>query len=608
MGEEEEPKLKYSRLSPNLQDIISQDAISCLAVSQRFMALGTHTGVVHLMDLIGTPVKEWKAHSGTVNQIAIDDHEEFFASAGSDGNVIVSSLYSNDQTTYPYKRPVLGVQLEPGYAKSTLKQFLYGGLAGTLLLSGRGWFGNSVTTLDQGQGSIFSLAWRKSMVIWANEKGVYVHDLVSSNKIGHIDRDQDMSPDLFRCSIIFCSDSEFMYSWANSVKVVKIQERNQMDLASGLAPKYLEVTHQFKTDFIVSGLAPFEGNIMLLAFMLDLEDVPDVPLEPKPKVKSEPPEIYIVDLDGNEIANDLLSIPGYELFHANDYRLEFLLGESVQENAYYVVSPKDVILAKPRDVIDHVAWLVQNESYAQALEIVESDKTRYTERQREEAILEIGTKYLKALFESKDYVTAALQCPKILKNEKKLWEEWVYKFADQQQMKTIYTSIPTENPVLSHSVYEMVLSEFLNGDLRILLDIVQTWPSAIYSGETMIKAVEMKLKGSATDTLLRTILIELCVRNQQYEKAVFHGMICRLPGQVELISTHNLINFLQKNVLLLLEYERDIAPKPVIAGTDVVDKKQLLRNLKESKGLTLLLQHIDHCPVCSTNPASKSRA
>jgi vacuolar protein sorting-associated protein 41 len=604
--DEEEPRLKYSRLTGNLVQVLIQDAISSLSVSNRFIALGTHSGSLHLIDLMGVPVKEWKCHQSTITQISIDDNEEFIASSSGDGTVVISSLYNNDKQTYYYKRPVHGVQLEKEYSKKPSKQFIYGGAAGTLLLSGRGWFGTSVTTIDQGQGSILSISWRGTVVVWANEQGIDLYDIPTSTKFGHIDKDAGPRPEIFRCNFVWVNDEQFMYSWGDCVKVVDICQRSQMDIGSGMSQKYIQISHQFKTDFVVSGLAPFEGGILLLAYLIDIDQfIQEEAKLDSSKKKFEPPEIYIVDMNGNEVANDLLSIPGYELFHANDYRLEYLKGETNSENSYYILSPKDIILAKPRDVFDHVEWLVDCGKYRDALELVEANKSQYVERQLEEAMLTIGCKYLDSLFTQNDFITAALICPKILKKEKDLWEEWVYKFADKHQIKAIYALIPTSNPVLSHTVYEMVLYEFLTNDLCIYLDIVQTWPSNIYSAETMIMAVEMNLKGEKDTTLLRKILVELCSSIKQYEKATYYGMLLRNPLQVELIETHNLINFLDSNILLVLQYERDVIPKPYLENSEIVDPTQLLRDLQNSKGATLLLNHSDHISVFSFNSSHR---
>ena len=51
--EEAEPKLKYERLSSDLKAILKKDVASCLAVHSKFLILGTHWGVIHILDAMG---------------------------------------------------------------------------------------------------------------------------------------------------------------------------------------------------------------------------------------------------------------------------------------------------------------------------------------------------------------------------------------------------------------------------------------------------------------------------------------------------------------------------------------------------------------------------
>jgi len=41
--------------------------------------------MIHILDLTGNSVKRFKCHSGTINQISIDDNGEYIASASDDG-------------------------------------------------------------------------------------------------------------------------------------------------------------------------------------------------------------------------------------------------------------------------------------------------------------------------------------------------------------------------------------------------------------------------------------------------------------------------------------------------------------------------------------------
>lgn len=56
--EEEEPRLKYQRLGSSVTEILRQDAASCLCVSDKLLALGTHDGTIHVLDFAGNEVRK----------------------------------------------------------------------------------------------------------------------------------------------------------------------------------------------------------------------------------------------------------------------------------------------------------------------------------------------------------------------------------------------------------------------------------------------------------------------------------------------------------------------------------------------------------------------
>ena len=72
--EETEPKLKYERLSADLKAILKKDVASCLAVHNKFLILGSHWGVTHLLDAMGNslPSRQSHAHTITVNQVSVE--------------------------------------------------------------------------------------------------------------------------------------------------------------------------------------------------------------------------------------------------------------------------------------------------------------------------------------------------------------------------------------------------------------------------------------------------------------------------------------------------------------------------------------------------------
>lgn len=54
--EEEEPRLKYQRMGGSIPSLLASDTASCIAVSERMIALGTHGGTVHILDFLGNQV------------------------------------------------------------------------------------------------------------------------------------------------------------------------------------------------------------------------------------------------------------------------------------------------------------------------------------------------------------------------------------------------------------------------------------------------------------------------------------------------------------------------------------------------------------------------
>jgi WD40 repeat protein len=140
-GEDEEPRLKYQRLGGSVPSLLSSDAASCLTVAERIIALGTHDGTVHLLDFQGNQVREFRAHTATVNEVSIDSNGEFVGSCSDDGTVVISSLYTDEKEKFDYQRPMKAVALDPEYSRKTSRQFVAGGLAGQLLFISKGWLG-----------------------------------------------------------------------------------------------------------------------------------------------------------------------------------------------------------------------------------------------------------------------------------------------------------------------------------------------------------------------------------------------------------------------------------------------------------------------------------
>ncbi|KAJ2966671.1 hypothetical protein NUW54_g13739 [Trametes sanguinea] len=209
--EEEEPALKYERLGGIAHQFLQKDSASTLAYANQRLALGTHGGMLHILDLSGQHIKSLRAHSASVLDISMDAAGDFIATASIDGQVVVHSLSGAETPSFNMKRPVRTVALEPNFAKSSTRSLVSGGMAGNLVLHEKGWLGYKETILHSGEGPIWQVRWRDNLIAWANDLGVKIYDTHSQIRITFIERPAD-SPraDLFKCTLHWQDESTLL--------------------------------------------------------------------------------------------------------------------------------------------------------------------------------------------------------------------------------------------------------------------------------------------------------------------------------------------------------------------------------------------------------------
>ena len=123
---------------------------------------------------------------------------------------------------------------------------------------------------------------------------------------------------------------------------------------------------------------------------------------------AERPELRIISRAGEELSTDALSVSGFQSWSCNDYILtEFDQDSTGKTKGYLVLSPKDVIVVRPRDRKDHIAWLVERKHYEEALEQIEIMESEGTETID---ATEIGQRYIEHLVgEGKEHTYVAIR-------------------------------------------------------------------------------------------------------------------------------------------------------------------------------------------------------
>ncbi|KAN0061073.1 Vacuolar protein sorting-associated protein 41 [Thecaphora frezii] len=621
--EETEPSLKYSRVKGSATDILSKDSASAFAVSPRFMALGTHGGMVYILDVEGNLIKGFRSHTASILDIDIDSTCEFVASASMDGMVSVSALSTSEQYVFDFKRPMRCIALEPNFGRKSTRALVCGGMAGALVQREKSWFGHKEVVLHAGEGPIYTTKWRSNLIAWANDRGVRIYDTNVHQRISFISAPAaNIRADLYRCSLYWQDDRTLLVAWADHIKIAKVKERRPAQtLGPSLGPLgsqqpqlYVEITAIFKLDCMISGIAPYGLDYLVLAYITEevyqgdgvaVEDDPDA----HRRREALRPELRIISRAGEELSSDVLSLNNFSRFQCNDYLLvpseearaysaavmtNRRVRSEPEASTYYVVSPKDIVVSRPRDERDHVEWLLERKKYEAALVKVEAMGKR-TAKERGFDAEEIGKKYLNWLVEEDRYDQAAKVASKILGRNVQAWEDWIFLFVEKGKLGTAIPFIPTSDPTLSGLVYDMILAHFLQTDPEMLLSTIREWPPEIYSTQAVVIAIEDRLSREKSNTLLMECLAELFIRNRQPSKALPYFLRLRRPNVFDLIRENNLFTAVQDQALLLIEFEEDIRAK----GKDDTGEKaeSVAPTSKHGAAIELLVDHTHSIPI-----------
>ena len=198
-----------------------------------------------------------------------------------------------------------------------------------------------------------------------------IYDTSSNQRIGYVDRGAEAPrAELFKCSLLWKDNSTLVIAWADFIKVVRIRSRSRSQINTGLPALSVEMTGIYQVDCMVAGIAVYQSHFAVLAYIPPdsyQNEATDDPQEQRRKAANRP-ELRLID-KGEELSADALSLSNFHMYSCNDYL--FVKSRRSDEAAYFVVSPADVIIARPRDEADHIAWLVDQERFEEALEAVE---------------------------------------------------------------------------------------------------------------------------------------------------------------------------------------------------------------------------------------------
>jgi hypothetical protein len=224
------------------------------------------------------------------------------------------------------------------------------------------------------------------------KQGVKIYDTSSGTRIGYIDRGANAPrAELYQCTLLWKDDQTLLIAWADYIKIVRVRPRQRA--AANSPPLVIEMTAIYQVDCMISGIASYGSSYVILAYVPPdayVNEATDNPAEQRRKAANRP-ELRIIN-KGEEVSADALSLANFHMYGCNDYGL--IKSRRTGEEVFFVVSPADVIVVRPRDEADHIEWLVERERYEEALDAAEKLQSAHGNALDAKAI---GVKYIQHL-------------------------------------------------------------------------------------------------------------------------------------------------------------------------------------------------------------------
>lgn len=579
-SDEPEPQLVYDRIKGEIPSIVSKDAVSCVAVHAKFMAVGTHWGKIYILDHLGNKVQpDVMLANSSVTQISIDNRGEFIASC-SENKAFVNGLMTSDHNfMLRCDRIINTIAIDPFFASpSSERRFVTGD--DRVTLHSRNFFNKYIKT-EIGHpdgGKVMNIKWSGEFIAWATDSSVRVYDVGLKVLIAFFKKDHDakLRSDIYPCSLFFSTPRDLLIAWGDSVKVCQIKDRprNQVSSNSQLAsqpPKYMEITCMFTINFCIAGISWLDKeNIVVLTVDKDILDA-----------TGSTPQMLILQPQGsqeaNEISSDILSPRHYQSFQCKDYHLESL----IEDGIYFIVCPKDVILAKQREDDDHITWLLERKKFSDALEAINNSRNL-----RKYTLSQVGHQYMDFLIErgfEEDIEAAAALAPSVCGKTKSLWEQ-VYKTFDAiDRLQTLAPHLPKKKGdfVLDNDIYESVLKAFMKDNSEGFLKLIRSWPKDLYrSKNVMHDCMDVLQFDPKNENLLRGLALMYTNESRHDKSLEIYLQIGDHDQVFELISRFDLYDTLKERLEFLMQLNPREASKLLLDNQDKIPVDHVISKLK----------------------------
>ena len=264
-------------------------------------------------------------------------------------------------------------------------------------------------------------------------------------------------------------------------------------------------------------------------------------------------------------------------------------GRLLPETTAYIVSPRDIVVARSRNWDDRVGWLLARGKVEAALGMA----TAHAAELKAHRVMDIAEVHIGSLLRAGEHTQAAQTCVVHLGRNPELWSRWLRAFATVGALTHIAPHVPVSNPQLPPEAYEHALASAITpsassaeGPGAQLLALLRQWPATVYrpavAQRSVLEAARRLPGGLLAQPRLMEAMALLHCHAKQHEAAL--RLLLQLPPHevdvfafIELHSVHGYCrdkvealaaHSWEKCLALLLRYTEAIPPEAAVAQLD----------------------------------------
>uniref|UniRef100_A0A1I8EKL1 Vps39_2 domain-containing protein n=1 Tax=Wuchereria bancrofti TaxID=6293 RepID=A0A1I8EKL1_WUCBA len=549
-----EPRFKYSRILNNVPGILRKDMATCMAVHDKFVAVGSRSGNVYIIDHFGSlhPESTARHHRCSVTKISIDPTGSYFVSCSQDARISVAGITSFEFAQIAAR----SVAIDPDFTKRGSGHMFVSGER-NLLLHYRTFFGNYREKVVVYMIIIFETHTRRyymklsTLFYFRN-----ANQLIALVQPTH--EKQSTFAIKVRPSHCWINNKTLAIGWYDTISICVIIGSSNSQ-ATDISFTLSDDKSCFWKEITVFGMkkAAVQNNEceMVLA-LLEPEDSSTFNLTTEDRI-----EMCTCDR-GNLTLFHMSSVP--------------------HENVYFLLGCQEFIEAQPCSADDRVRWYLENDLLRDAMQYANEHKAQLEHLDP----VDIGRRYLNSLTKQKRFAEAAANLKAVCGRQKDLWEYYVNEFERNNVVLQLAKYLPVRDPQLEPECYQCVLIAALHNHPVLFYNLVKVWNPDLFRVGAITDMAMKRIVHENVNPLsendavaIYRSLSRLYLYERKYDKALMLYIMLNDKTVFQVIEKYHLFDLVKNDLTKLMAIDTNLTIRLLIENAGSLPTKTILTQL-----------------------------